>query len=86
MLRDMYWNVMLMMNNWWFRVVIYKKDSDRKFFFEYLIMVGNVLGGWMERLNEEGKFLCYLIFEEVLLIELEGNKDVKFIVKFVKVD
>lgn len=51
--RDMYWNSMSMMNNWWFRVAILGEGQhDRK--FEHPTQAGNTSGGWMQRLTDEG--------------------------------
>ncbi|KIM31985.1 hypothetical protein M408DRAFT_64449 [Serendipita vermifera MAFF 305830] len=48
---DMYWNATGMMNNWYFRVAVNKKVSDRgtDLVFEHPTMAGVVPGGWMER-------------------------------------
>jgi nitrate reductase (NAD(P)H) len=50
--RDMYWNVLGMMNNPWFRVAILKEgDSIR---FEHPTQPALNPGGWMERVNLTG--------------------------------
>ncbi|PPQ70964.1 hypothetical protein CVT25_012099 [Psilocybe cyanescens] len=51
--RDMYWNATGMMNNWWFRVVIHHLENG-KLRFEHPTMAGTQLGGWMQRLKDEG--------------------------------
>lgn len=71
--RDMYWNAMSMMNNWWFRVAIHTK-SDQLLSFEHPTMAGNVTGGWMERFNEEGRSSRYPVFEKVSLAEVQDAK------------
>lgn len=49
--RDMYWSVLGMMNNPWFRVTITKKDGFLK--FEHPAVV-HIPGGWMERVKKAG--------------------------------
>jgi len=51
--RDMYWSVMGMMNNPWFRVVIHKEGDTIR--FEHPTQPANIPGGWMPRLKSEGK-------------------------------
>jgi len=50
--RDMYWSVLGMMNNPWFRVVIHKGDDTLR--FEHPTQPANIPGGWMERTKKEG--------------------------------
>ncbi|XP_044721989.1 mo-co oxidoreductase domain-containing protein [Hirsutella rhossiliensis] len=45
--RDMYWSVLGMMNNPWFRVVIHKEGTTLR--FEHPTQPGLMPGGWMER-------------------------------------
>ncbi|PWN37679.1 nitrate reductase [Meira miltonrushii] len=73
--RDMYWNAMSMMNNWWFRVAINAK-SDQLRSFEHPTLAGNVSGGWMQRLNEEGRSSRYPIFEKDSQAEVEEARPV----------
>lgn len=49
--RDMYWSVLGMMNNPWFRVVIMKQDGSLK--FEHPTHPA-MSGGWMERVKQAG--------------------------------
>jgi len=51
--RDMYWSVLGMMQNSWFRVAI-RKDSQGVLRFEHPTMPGMQSGGWMERVKKEG--------------------------------
>jgi nitrate reductase (NAD(P)H) len=51
--RDLYWNVMGMMNGSWFRVVIHK-GSPGKLKFEHPTIPGLTPGGWMERVKQQG--------------------------------
>jgi nitrate reductase (NAD(P)H) len=50
--RDMYWSVLGMMNNPWFRVVIHKEDGHLR--FEHPTQPALIPGGWMERVKNEG--------------------------------
>jgi len=51
--RDLYWNVMGMMNGCWFRVVIHK-DTPGKLRFEHPTVPALAPGGWMERVKHNG--------------------------------
>lgn len=45
---------MSMMNNWWFRVaIVTERGNIRR--FEHPTLAGNVSGGWMQRLDKEGR-------------------------------
>lgn len=50
--RDMYWSVLGMMNNPWFRIAISKNDGVLK--FEHPTQPALMPGGWMERVKKEG--------------------------------
>ncbi|KAJ2982070.1 hypothetical protein NQ176_g1630 [Zarea fungicola] len=50
--RDMYWSVLGMMNNPWFRVVIHKEDGALR--FEHPTQPALQAGGWMERVKASG--------------------------------
>ena len=50
--RDMYWSVLGMMNNPWFRVVIHKEDGVLR--FEHPTQPALMPGGWMERVKKAG--------------------------------
>lgn len=50
--RDMYVNATSMLNNWWFRVAIYKTDTGVR--FVHPAPVGNTSPGWMEILKSSG--------------------------------
>ena len=51
--RDLYWNVMGMMNGCWFRVVTHK-DVPGKLKFEHPTVPALTPGGWMERVKQTG--------------------------------
>jgi nitrate reductase (NAD(P)H) len=51
--RDMYWSVLGMMNNPWYRVVIHK-EADNWLRFEHPTQPALMPGGWMERIKKEG--------------------------------
>jgi len=50
--RDMYWSVLGMMNNPWFRVVIHKEGGHLR--FEHPTQPALLPGGWMERVKKDG--------------------------------
>lgn len=50
--RDMYWSVLGMMNNPWFRVVIHKEKGTLR--FEHPTQPALQPGGWMERVKRAG--------------------------------
>ncbi|KAI2467123.1 hypothetical protein F4781DRAFT_423518 [Annulohypoxylon bovei var. microspora] len=50
--RDMYWSVLGMMNNPWFRVVIHKEGHGLR--FEHPTQPALIPGGWMERVKKAG--------------------------------
>ncbi|KAI1462103.1 hypothetical protein F4805DRAFT_194083 [Annulohypoxylon moriforme] len=50
--RDMYWSVLGMMNNPWFRIVIHKEGHTLR--FEHPTQAALIPGGWMERVKKAG--------------------------------
>lgn len=50
--RDMYWSVLGMMNNCWFRVVIHKEGDSLR--FEHPTQPALRPGGWMQRIKKAG--------------------------------
>jgi nitrate reductase (NAD(P)H) len=50
--RDMYWSVLGMMNNPWYRITITKTNGVLK--FEHPTQPALMPGGWMERVKKEG--------------------------------
>lgn len=50
--RDMYWSVLGMMNNPWFRVVIHREGESLR--FEHPTQPALMPGGWMERVKNMG--------------------------------
>ncbi|KAF8430397.1 hypothetical protein EV426DRAFT_556759 [Tirmania nivea] len=55
--RDMYWTLLGMMNNPWFRVALRKEtlpDGRLKIRFEHPTQPALMKGGWMERVKKEG--------------------------------
>lgn len=50
--RDMYWSVLGMMNNPWFRITITKENGALK--FRHPTQLGLIPGGWMDRVKKEG--------------------------------
>ncbi|RCI11295.1 hypothetical protein L249_7126 [Ophiocordyceps polyrhachis-furcata BCC 54312] len=56
--RDMYWSVLGMMNNNWFRVVVHKEPNTLT--FEHPTQPALMPGGWMERVRKSGRHLLNL--------------------------
>ncbi|EIW84615.1 nitrate reductase NiaD [Coniophora puteana RWD-64-598 SS2] len=56
--REMYWSVLGMMNNPWFRVVVHhapgKDGGPGELWFEHPTQPGMIPGGWMERVKRAG--------------------------------
>ena len=52
--RDMYWSVLGMMNNPWFRIVITNDPSTSSLRFEHPTQPALMPGGWMERVKAGG--------------------------------
>lgn len=50
--RDMYWSVLGMMNNPWFRVVVHNENGTLR--FEHPTQPALMPGGWMERVKKAG--------------------------------
>jgi nitrate reductase (NAD(P)H) len=50
--RDMYWSVLGMMNNPWYRITITKEDHSLR--FEHPTQPALIPGGWMERVKAQG--------------------------------
>ncbi|KAF2156975.1 NiaD, nitrate reductase [Myriangium duriaei CBS 260.36] len=50
--RDMYWSVLGMMNNPWYRVTIHNEDNNLR--FEHPTQPALMPGGWMERIKKAG--------------------------------
>lgn len=55
--RDMYWSVLGLMNNSWFRVAIVKDTGNGVLTFEHPTQAGTFEGGWMERGVKDGRNL-----------------------------
>lgn len=66
--RDMYWSVLGMMNNPWFRVVIHNTGHELR--FEHPTQPALRPGGWMERVKKAGGNLSNGVWGEKL-----GGKD-----------
>ncbi|KAK5628041.1 hypothetical protein RRF57_003756 [Xylaria bambusicola] len=67
--RDMYWSVLGMMNNPWFRVVIHKESHKLR--FEHPTQPALMPGGWMERVKKAGGNLTNGYWGEQLAGEAE---------------
>ncbi|TDZ65180.1 Nitrate reductase [Colletotrichum trifolii] len=70
--RDMYWSVLGMMNNPWFRVIIHREGHGLRFEHPTQPMLGG--GGWMERVKKAGGNLTNGFWGEK--IEGEGENTV----------
>ncbi|KAG9257336.1 uncharacterized protein F5Z01DRAFT_670944 [Emericellopsis atlantica] len=79
--RDMYWSVLGMMNNPWFRVVIQKENHSLR--FEHPTQPALMPGGWMERVKKNGGDLSNGFWgermtgeDETVVVESEPAKDI----------
>ncbi|KAI0852442.1 nitrate reductase [NADPH] [Daldinia vernicosa] len=68
--RDMYWSVLGMMNNPWFRVVIHKEGHSLR--FEHPTQPALIPGGWMERVKKNGGNLSNGYWGEMISGEEES--------------
>jgi nitrate reductase (NAD(P)H) len=77
--RDMYWSVLGMMNNPWFRIVIHKEDDTLR--FEHPTQPILTSEGWMERVKKAGGNLTNGQWGE----KIEGEEPEHAIVEEVKI-
>jgi nitrate reductase (NAD(P)H) len=81
--RDMYWSVLGMMNNPWFRVTIAKEGDYLR--FEHPTQPALIPGGWMERVKKAGGNLANgfwgekLEGEEAVVPEAEQAKQISMV-------
>ncbi|KAL5116148.1 hypothetical protein ACEQ8H_005924 [Pleosporales sp. CAS-2024a] len=79
--RDMYWSVLGMMNNPWFRIVIHKEGNTLR--FEHPTQPALMPGGWMERVKKAGGNLTNGYWgensngEEAAHAAMEQGKEIK---------
>ena len=73
--RDMYWSVLGMMNNPWFRIVIHKENGVLR--FEHPTQPALMPGGWMERVKKAGGNLTNGYWGE----KLEGETQEEVVVE-----
>lgn len=72
--RDMYWSVLGMMNNPWFRVVIHREGGSLR--FEHPTQPALTPGGWMEGVKKEGGNLANGFWGDKILGEdLDGKQE-----------
>jgi len=71
--REMYWSVLGMMNNPWFRVVIHKEGHSLR--FEHPTQPALMPGGWMERVKKSGGNLSNGFWGENLQGEEESTAE-----------
>jgi len=69
--RDMYWSVLGMMNNPWYRVVIHNEGDFLR--FEHPTQPALMPGGWMERVKKEGGNLTNAFWGEKLSNESDSS-------------
>ena len=55
--RDMYWNVLSMLNNCWHRLTITKQQDGSELIFDHPTVPALTKGGWMEKVKAEGGIL-----------------------------
>lgn len=70
--RDMYWSVLGMMNNPWYRVVVHHDVHSGTLRFEHPTQPALMPGGWMERTKQEGGDLSNGYWGERMPGEAEG--------------
>ncbi|GAB1318793.1 Nitrate reductase [Madurella fahalii] len=81
--RDMYWSVLGMMNNPWYRVVIHKENHALR--FEHPTQPALMPGGWMERVKKEGGNITNGFWgdkmpgEETGPVQEESAKEIKMV-------
>ena len=86
--RDMYWSVLGMMNNPWFRIVIHQEEGVLR--FEHPTQPALRPGGWMDRVKKAGGNLTNGYWGENIqggepeAVELEDPKEVKMTNDMVK--
>ena len=79
--RDMYWSVLGMMNNPWFRIAIHKEHDSLR--FEHPTQPALMPGGWMERVKKAGGNLANghwgerIEGEETETVVVEAPKEIK---------
>ena len=79
--RDMYWSVLGMMNNPWFRVAVHNEHGVLR--FEHPTQPALIPGGWMERVKKSGGNLTNGYWGENIqggqaeAVELEDPKEIK---------
>ncbi|OAG00994.1 nitrate reductase [Paraphaeosphaeria sporulosa] len=79
--RDMYWSVLGMMNNPWFRVVVHNEDGILR--FEHPTQPALIPGGWMDRIKKTGGNLTNGYWGEKIegekkdAVEAEAPKEIK---------
>ncbi|PVH97144.1 hypothetical protein DM02DRAFT_92419 [Periconia macrospinosa] len=79
--RDMYWSVLGMMNNPWYRIVIHKEQNELR--FEHPTQPALIAGGWMDRVKKAGGNLTNGYWgeriegEEANVVEIEDPKEIK---------
>ncbi|KAF2159616.1 hypothetical protein M409DRAFT_29935 [Zasmidium cellare ATCC 36951] len=71
--RDLYWSVLGMMNNPWYRIAICKEDGHLR--FEHPTQPALMPGGWMERVKKSGGDLTNGFWGE----QIEGQSSPKVI-------
>lgn len=76
--RDMYWNVLSMLNNCWHRVVI-NKDASSILTFEHPTVPGVTSGGWMEKIKSQGRNLTDGFWGSASVVPTKATEDVKMI-------
>ncbi|KAK1456851.1 hypothetical protein CMEL01_16208 [Colletotrichum melonis] len=73
--RDMYWSVLGMMNNPWFRIVIHKEGHSLR--FEHPTQPALMPGGWMDRVKKAGGNLANGFWGEKVEGEAENSAELE---------
>lgn len=82
--RDMYWNVLSMLNNCWHRVTITKEDNDTILKVDHPTVAGVNPGGWMEKVKTEGRNLTDGFWGSSSVVKAKPTIDVNMIDHSVK--
>jgi len=77
--RDMYWNILSMLNNCWYRLTISKEENNSILKFDHPTQPGINPGGWMEKVKAQGGNLTDGFWGSSSTIKLQSSIDVKMI-------
>ncbi|CAF4476685.1 unnamed protein product [Rotaria sp. Silwood2] len=79
--RDMYWNVLSMLNNCWHRLTITKEQDGCSLKFDHPTVPALTKGGWMEKVKEQGGELTDGFWGTRSLVVGHSNEKSSLVVK-----